>query len=123
MILSSQVISLPLAKRLKELKVPQESLFYWVYLGSHLSGSVDGWYIKPNYRVKDDIEKLSAFTVAELGEMLKVTAWCIATQPIGEQWMCWAPSWEDWGIHIDETMANAMAKMLIHLLEKGLIKL
>lgn len=61
--LESQVCSLELAKRLKEFGVEQESLFYWP----------DSDHVKP-VRPLAAHEPLSswvsAFTVAELGEML-----------------------------------------------------
>lgn len=71
--LENQVCSLKLAKKLKELGVKQDSLFYWViysgsYLGSHeyvIRSSED--IEKYKYLI---IEKYSAYTVAELGEML-----------------------------------------------------
>lgn len=70
--LLDQVISLELAKQLKKLGIKQESLWYWnKYITSkpYLSGAkhyedefaIDGTYIQYS---------ASAFTVAELGEIL-----------------------------------------------------
>lgn len=71
--LENQVVSLELAKKLKELGVEQESLFYW----KEFRAFRDGEEIEPNYYLKTKEEVFdsghnyfSAFTVAELGEML-----------------------------------------------------
>src|SRR5439155_13694049 len=62
--LEKQVCSLDLAKRLKELGVRQESLFIWNYYPH-----TDGYKLQynPDY---GSVLNISAFTVAELGEML-----------------------------------------------------
>jgi len=62
--LSEQVVSLELAKKLKELGYPQESLWYWNSNGE--IRRVDGFF--------DDDSKFIAVapTVAELGEWLPV---------------------------------------------------
>lgn len=81
--LEDQVCSLELAKRLKELGAKQESAFeYRVYLEAIYpfglretslvrSGSTKDSF--PTYFNKGRIEVISAFTVAELGEMLPQT--------------------------------------------------
>jgi hypothetical protein len=60
--LEKQVVSLDLAKRLKELGVKQESVWYWfrdrLILGRGEGGNMQTF--------------TSAFTVAELGEMLPI---------------------------------------------------
>lgn len=71
--LKDQVVSLELAKKLKELGVKQESLFYWSFGDVYEEGKEE-WCV--NYRSKVtkrngvDLEWYAAFTVAELGEML-----------------------------------------------------
>lgn len=84
--LSKQVVSLELAKKLKELGAKQESLYYWrediLRDGGSRSGDfvLDDSYMKP-YRLMDselarmeqyikDGILIPAYTVAELGEML-----------------------------------------------------
>jgi hypothetical protein len=68
--LEKQVCSLELAQKLKSLNVPQESLFYWI---NH--GEVDNplWQLfelnEYEKRIKEEII-YSAYTVAELGELL-----------------------------------------------------
>lgn len=73
MILEQQVCSLDLAKRLKELGVRQESLFWWGYQGDCTMLRID----KESFPEKDNggLVPCSAFTVAELGEMLPNMTW------------------------------------------------
>lgn len=68
-------ISLDLAKRLKELSCPQESEFYWerpkCLEREEDAIGISGfrqYYL--TYRGTNGFEKISAFTVGELGEML-----------------------------------------------------
>jgi hypothetical protein len=72
----NQVSSLELATRLKEFGVKQESLFYWILLGNErweigLKTKIDYSLISGQqlalYHAENNI---SAFTIAELGEML-----------------------------------------------------
>ena len=63
--LEDQVCSLALAKSLKELGIEQESLFYWQFFTGH-----DFVIHDVNKALNYDTETYSAFTVAELGEML-----------------------------------------------------
>lgn len=63
--LEDQVCSLELAKRLKELGVKLESLFYWHYWDNR-----NTWTLEPAGRYKDEEPFFFAFTVAELGAML-----------------------------------------------------
>lgn len=117
--LKDQVCSLELAKRLKELGVKKNSLFYW---DSHC---IEELKTQGNYGITSDGE-YSAFTVAELGEMLPdeyltirfsdkkytaTTATMIANYTVME-------FYEE-----DNTEADARAKMLIFLLENNYVKL
>lgn len=137
MTLEKQVCSLELAKKLKELGVKQESLFY------HLP--VRG-IVQWGYYYKEEIpDSVSAFTVAELGEMLpSYEEWTTVSTPDNP------PEGDSSGIHIftsfynskwqvefdvdtyiekisdlptfrADTEADARAKMLIYLLENKLI--
>lgn len=112
--LEDQVVSLELAKRLKELGVKQESFFYW-----------DGQLLRPaiyagdghNLGVPLSDKIFAAFTVAELGEILPDHSY--AQKRDDGYWEC--------GYHlalgkIAKTEADARAKMLIYLLEQGLVK-
>ena len=137
--LEYQVVNLELAKKLKELDVKQESLFYW-------AESIDGYYTHKGYclyysRFHDGKRdtSISAFTVAELGQMLPTTIdnlyndytlWlnnrktrtCGGND--GFQYHVWYTNAreEEQIIWSDTTEANARARMLIHLLEKEVIQ-
>lgn len=98
--LENQVCSLELSRRLKQLGVKQDSLFY------HLIGGItsriealplmgEDWY--------------SAFTVAELGEILP-------TMIVDDKRDIYIQYFKS------ETEADARAKLLIFLIENNLIK-
>ena len=70
--LEQQVCSLDLAKRLKELEVNQESYFGWFYNDGMGEWELDQYQTdwpqdEPGH---NDVHQYSAFTVAELGQML-----------------------------------------------------
>ena len=127
--LEQQVCSLELSQKLKELGVKQESCFYWVKYPN-------GWAIAPERYVElrpTEYGETSAFTVAELGDMLPVELQ-IYTYPvqIGSpsyerhkmEWCCIHEEGNDEGRDIKmfcHTEADARAKMLIYLLESKLI--
>lgn len=143
--LEYQCCSLELANRLKELGVMQESAFCWVVLhgnkyilGIEIPGSMDEKVIllpSTDSRIKynqDFKECYAAFTVAELGSLLPVEI-----QFEGNQ--CFKIMWEnglrdlhsvayELGEHriklqeFDKTEVNARAKMLIYLVEHGIVK-
>jgi hypothetical protein len=124
--LENQVVSLELAKKLKELGVKQESLFYWCVACTkphaffHLtseesmnSGIGSGRYI-------------SAFTVAELINMLPNT---IVTEKILEplqinQYSIWAFNYGRrvvFSAYTGDTFDDALARFVIYLIENKLI--
>ncbi len=120
--IKQQVCSLELAKKLKELGVKQESFFYWALRqdGSWICAQGQGWS-----------DSISAFTVAELGEMLpnmfeyEVFKRCLiksfkiddthitAIYNMDSKHLLWLEA---------DTEADARAKMLIYLLENNLIQ-
>jgi hypothetical protein len=122
--LEDQVCSLELAKRLKELGVKQESYFYWecdrnkkyppnVAIGKYDESRVYQYF--------------SAFTVAELGEMLpRLSSSYRSPETDPKHPKLFDGLWK--GCHKGEkissadTEANARAKMLIHLIETKIIK-
>jgi len=110
--LEDQVCSLELAKRLKELGVNQESLYEWV---ERWGDKTCGIFPSDNDIVNT---KWSAFTVAELGEMLLPDIYSYKT-PDGS-WVCArkSPTY----LVDAETEADARAKLLIYLIEQGLVK-
>lgn len=142
--LEDQVVSLELAKKMKELGFKQESLFWWFNIGYPQSwrlcerildkDAIKGW----KYKEKNDKENtiVSAYTVAELGEMLPPDT---PSERVSDKTsICWMQMSEDGDTYWDEksqelneetdynifkadTEANARAKMLIHLKENKLI--
>ena len=131
--LEQQVTSLKLSKRLKELGVKQESLFEWGYHGDCLMlMQTHKWPEKDN---GGDVP-VSAYTVAELGELLpgtietdkengKLLEYDVTYQKLQlSTWMVAldCSSYEGGSlIQFSGTEADARAKCLIHLIEKGLI--
>lgn len=130
--IEDQVISLDLAKQLKELNVKQESLFYWSIchhcVEEYPAGTVE-WELSHG---KCHGENISAFTSSELGKMLP---WAILKG--GRQYfLTQAKSGNDF-IIIYQTLkhddlfypenkvgvneANIRAEMLIYLIEKDLL--
>lgn len=142
--LIKQISNLELSRRLEKLGVKQESEFYWVNCEIDVEGKYrfKGWHIVPEeetfalkeYSYTDDkeLKMYSAFTSAELGEMLPRSikykndiAWLqIEVQGIQEGWSCQyhAPK-RVIKFFETRTMSDCMAKMLIYLLENKLIEL
>lgn len=152
--IEQQVCSLELAKRLKELGTPQDSLYVWqkgyFIMDDSVLEETDYWRITSNpknilraavvkpydtalRKLEDD--SVSAFTVAELGEMLPHRNKKMST--VNDAWIriwktpsYWHIDYEDEDTHesvikqICETNeADARAKMFIYLLENKLITL
>jgi len=135
--LEQQVTNLELSKKLKELGMGQESLFWYAktgYSGKHsfLGTKRDMDRFKEHEYddmpgANDTYDFISTFTVAELGEMLPfgtksihIDAWDETYQG-GKTWMCNAPERKKRHIEYADTEANARAKMLIYLMENDLI--
>lgn len=117
--LEQQVCSLHLSKKLRELGVKQESLFCWAedqlgdekteiqYVHNILMDEVYAWKF------------FSAFTVAELGEILpEVSSGTqLETWKFKNQWTCGNERHRESA----DTEADARAKMLCYLLENKLM--
>jgi hypothetical protein len=125
--IESQVTSLDLSKRLKELGIKQDSLFYWLineaicYRGECLPLMGEQWW--------------SAFTASELLELLPESLGKLEEKPFKyfkiykfkiikyaqKYKVCYAYSDNEINKIIikkqDEKLCNALAKMLIHLIE------
>ena len=125
MTLESQVVSLPLAKRMKELGVKQgTSLFHWLSRPWEKAPFLYK-FDEPGDAEKDDKDCWSAFTVGELGEMLP-THHCMRQHEgnVTKGWVAWT---NEHGAPIstmalEPTEADSRAKMLIYLIEQGLVK-
>ena len=113
--LDDQVCSLELAKRLKELGVKQESAFYWVR--SKTMPAFDWQMCYGPFH--GSAETISAFTVAELGEVLPHTHTSFKSE-LGH-FVCHDPK-SIYGLAKAATEADARAKMLIYLIEQGIVK-
>lgn len=142
--LEDQVCSLELAKRLKYLGVKQESFFFWTEIeGKKFLNSAHGYTCQVSKEFKGRISKendTSAFTVAELGDMLPTN---IPDCPVtGKDYGCLKMLKAQEGFILgynkstsitaskevfipmatDLKETDARAKMLIHLIEKGIVK-
>lgn len=117
--LEQQVVSLEYAKRLKELGVEQESYFYWV--NKHQSG----WTILYSHG-SHCYEECSAFTVAELGELLPSGYWESHSVNAGYEigysrgGVKFGPDLVDRYFVLDRRESDARAKMLVYLIENNL---
>lgn len=116
MTLEEQVCSLELAKKLKELGVKQESLCYWLIPDSGFERLVLAEAL-----LAEGTDGYSAFTVAELGEMLPkgyITwrAWITKADELW--WICEKQGYMGDDYPYSKTEADARAKMLARLSEK-----
>lgn len=127
--LEHQVCSLELAKKLKELGVKQESLFFWEYWNNQVYAvKFKPFVIVPDLSIKK-LELFAAFTVAELGQLLPE---CILGEGDLMMWNYMEGDKRIFGIEYcgssypvfkSEKEADARAQMLIYLLENKLITL
>ncbi len=135
MTLEKQVVSLELAKKLKELGMRQKSLFAWYREATgearHLTS--EQFYLSEILRTPSEA---SAFTVAELGEMLpgsrsfRNSSWLEYWKYDVGSWTIELKRYVENGAAIETLMnvqavteADARAKMLICLLENKSITL
>lgn len=139
MTIEQQVVSLDIAKRLKELGVKQESYFEWYLYPVNVHGDAPTLLMKKSEaKRRFTNDHCSAFTVTELGEMLpclvekqKQFDLRIEKSDTGN-WLIEYSRWfadcdddEERLIHLEvaTTEADARGKMLIYLLENKLITL
>lgn len=122
--LEQQVVSLELAQKLKELGVKQESFFKWsnVRTNKEMLWSL---YVPPEFNKIPHpdlwVHGVSAYTVAELGEMLPKGCFTTKTESDEFPWRCEYKG--GYGVIASgaDTEADARAKMLVYLLENNLI--
>jgi hypothetical protein len=122
MTLEQQVISLDLAKKLKELGVKQDAFWSWYETSDRddtprLNRSDEHCPVCTLPQQSFE-EKFSAFTVAELGEMLLPEQPNFPIKFKGK----WATIVGNFEAIYDDAEANARAKMLIYLLKNKLIQ-
>ncbi len=115
--IENQVCSLELAQRLKELNVKQKSLISWQH-----NPQENRYYLNISFMGDLGVDEIAAFTVAELGELLP--DWTESCKRMKDDWICIVRhKHNNTNDHFfGETEADARAKMLIFLLENGLIK-
>ena len=119
--LLEQVCSLESAKNLRELGVTQNSLWYWVKDGD-ADVVISDTELIANGGLPTNANVYSAFTVAELGELLKNIAlrfpkWCNKTQGDPDGW-CWDDPIPIYRTALAaEKEADARAKQLLFLKE------
>ena len=129
--LEKQVCNLELSKKLKELGVKQESLWYWQL-------NKDGWILVLAEQIVEENDCVSAFTLAELGEMLPAHPTRESKITGSEEGAKWFAMKYDDEVNKDNSQkieyvcefgnnkfrdrneANARAKMLIYLIENKL---
>lgn len=122
--IEDQICSPELAKKLRELKFEKESYFAYfmrVYPES-------GWEL--SVQTKNKLG-LAAYSVAELGEMLpedyiscKTAGTKFPDLEYKKYWLCYfdPDGCDSCNTQMEESEANARAKMLIYLLEHELIR-
>jgi len=135
--LEKQVVSLELAKQLKELGFEQESLFAWGKLPISSKDGYDGaeygLFYEWELLVNKGIEIISAYTTSELGEMLpdsievppRINNSCkleaiLDLEKFVIRYRCEGDSFRNIGM-MGRTEADARAKCLIYLKENKLI--
>ena len=133
--LSEQVTSLELSKRLQELGVKQESIWYWT--PEYMKGIMDGGYFlatKPSPHLGSDREQYSAYTASELLELLPPL---ITIKPNKKLKLTITKSLLTKGVCVryreqkkkgkliniyDMDLSNSLAKMRIYLIENKLLE-
>lgn len=130
--LKSQVCNLELAKKLKELRVKQESLWCWVKIKENSGkGWKEKWHLDNilDYPESMILDSCSAFTVAELANLTLKDSnieWKLFCN--SDKWMI--QSGGTFGYHdpdcplfAGDSLANILAKMEIWLIEQGKVKI
>lgn len=114
-----QVVSIELAKEMEKLGIEQDSVWYWT--GAEWNDEVEWVLIHQDERDRIRKEIFSAFTVAELGEMLPQGYWESGKIAIDSIYFCsYVYDFEAPDGYVDElkygnTEADARAKMWIYL--------
>ncbi len=142
MILEKQVTSLETSKKLKELGVEQESIFFWIQTYDSTLAPILNHSIARTPDVRGDLylvdkspigRNYSAFTASELAEMLPTkidtrsgeTHYLIINRIDSKQWDvsydCQGYVYEEMPIIKNESLVEALAACLIYLKENKLI--
>ena len=126
--LENQVCSLELAKKLKELGVKHEALFYYSKPYKIHVYSVFRNVQTYSLAAHTDSPPIAAFTVAELGEMLPpITGrgYISTTRFKDKDWHCefLVSTMNTQKLEVGDTEADARARMLVYIIENKLIEL
>lgn len=120
--LKNQVCSIKLARKLKELGVKQKSLYYWA-VEMDKGRETRKWSLTRAEHLLPSHPKVSAFTVAESGEMLP-SFWVTWKGKSGKKWYGGNIPWKEKLIEQEfcnhGTEANARAKVLVYLIKNKL---
>lgn len=122
--LEDQVVSLDLAKKLKELGFEHESLFYWVMFSSESGGNGNYFLVDKKERESGDyIFPVSAYTVAELGKMLpgNIHQHSMFVDRFHDKWLIGYSYVYDDDKPFMNTEADAKAELLIYLKTNNLL--
>lgn len=122
--IKQQVCSVELSKRLKELGVLQDTLFYW-NINPRPKNQYSDSEIEAFLQYGKDLihNQISAFTVAEIGKLLPPHIYSVRHSE-GNEWKCIDGDKSRLGLmHIRITEAECRAAMLIYLLENKLMEI
>ena len=118
--MEKQVVRKELAKQMKELGAKQNSIFYWL-TNDYFKDNKIKCYNQIPYPLQAMETVYSAYTVAELGEMLPRGHWESGAVALDTLFFCsWEEDWEHPNeetsiVKYGNTEADARAKMWIHL--------
>jgi len=119
--LGDQVVSLELAEEMKKLGAKQDSILFWTW--TEWNEMIEWVLIIQEEAARAHKTSYSAYTVAELGEMLDtdtVSGRIVIDEEEAKKWCCLhfsIPEFEVWDdrTQFADTEADARAKMWIHL--------
>lgn len=120
MSLSQQVTSLELSKRLKELGVKERSFFYWSKVARSSGTNYELIWADSGEYPSDLIGEYAAFTVGELGEIMKHTSMECVWFPEKNQWGCFG-TLDGIDTFYADTEADARGCRFAYLIENKLM--
>ena len=119
--LEEQVCSLELSKRLKELGIDQDSLFYYI---EKTTGQEDETEIKIKYKNYSDesgvIDKCSAFTLSELFNLMQDLMWNSWLKNSESPRLSFWFSIPDKMVIMNGSFINTISMIIINIIENGI---
>lgn len=131
--LESQVTSLEISKKLNELEIKQESLFYWEEVEELDGSSINNIayiprgpkvnFVNESFINGGKLKFYSAFTASELLELLP-KQW-IRIEFHGTKYHCFYHYMKEERLRLEfgNTLPHALSKMLIYLIENNLMEI